>query len=116
MMIGATNLENSLYGEFDMKTAELKALINQLFEKAESKEAIQQAAVISTKIDEIEAEQKAAKDDYDSLLKDYKEVILHTSFKPLNTSDRGADEPTANIDPNKAFDDALKAAMAQKQN
>lgn len=96
-------------------TSELRQLISQLFDAAADKETIQKAAVVSSKIDEIEAEQKASKENYDALLKDYKDVVLHTSFKPLNASDKGADGPTASLDPNQAFEETLKQAMNQKQ-
>lgn len=96
-------------------TSELRQLISQLFDAAADKETIQKAAVVSSKIDEIEAEQKASQENYNNLLKDYKDVVLHTSFKPLNASDKGADGPTANLDPNQAFEEALKQAMNQKQ-
>ena len=96
-------------------TTELRQLISQLFDAATDKETIAKSAVVSSKIDESEVEQKASKESYDSLLKDYKDVVLHTSFKPLNASDKGADSPTASLDPNKAFEDALKQAMNQKQ-
>lgn len=96
-------------------TSELRDLISQLFDAAADKETIQKAAVVSSKIDEIEAEQKASQENYNNLLKDYKDVVLHTSFKPLNASDKGADGPTANLDPNQAFEEALKQAMNQKQ-
>lgn len=96
-------------------TTELRQLISQLFDAATDKETIAKSAVVSSKIDEIEAEQKASKENYDALLKDYKDVVLHTSFKPLNASDKGADGPTANLDPNQAFEEALKQAMNQKQ-
>lgn len=96
-------------------TSELRQLISQLFDAAADKETIQKAAVVSSKIDEIEAEQKASQENYNNLLKDYKDVVLHTSFKPLNASDKGADGPTASLDPNQAFEEALKQAMNQKQ-
>lgn len=96
-------------------TSELRDLISQLFDAAADKETIQKAAVVSSKIDEIEAEQKASQENYNNLLKDYKDVVLHTSFKPLNASDKGADGPTASLDPNQAFEEALKQAMNQKQ-
>lgn len=96
------------------KTAELRNMISQLFEAATDKDTIQKVGAVSSKIDEIEAEQTASQADYNSLLKDYKEVVIHSSFKPLNQSDRGADSPIAVFDPNQAFEDALKMAMDKK--
>lgn len=85
------------------KTEELRAIISQLFDAAADKETIQKAAVVSSKIDEIEAEQKASQDDYNKLLTDYKDVVIHSSFKPLNNSDKGADGPSTGFDANDAF-------------
>lgn len=95
-------------------TTELRQLISQLFDAATDKETIAKSAVVSSKIDEIEAEQKASKENYDALLKDYKDVVLHTSFKPLNASDKGADGPIAVFNPDTAFEDALKSVMDKK--
>lgn len=95
-------------------TSELRDLMSQLFGAATDRETIEKAAVVSSKIDEIEAEQKASQENYNNLLKDYKDVVLHTSFKPLNASDKGADSPIAVFNPDTAFEDALKSVMDKK--
>lgn len=97
------------------KLEELKQYVSQLFEAATDKDVIQKAAVVSTKIDEIAAEQKTASDDYNKLLKDYKDVIIHSSFKPLNSGDKGADIPLASFDANKTFEEAIKSAINQSK-
>lgn len=110
--------ENLLYGvQINMATLEeLRKHIADLFAAAEDKNIISQAAVVSNKIDELEAEQNREKENYNKLLNDYKDVVLHSSFKPLNNSDTGAAAPISNsFDETKAFEDALKQAMEQKK-
>ena len=69
----------------------------------------------SSKIDEIASEQKKQEDDYNALLKDYKDVVIHSSFKPLNNSDTGAKLPSAGYQSlDNIFDDAIKHAMEAK--
>lgn len=95
---------------------ELRKHIADLFAAAEDKNIISQAAVVSNKIDELEAEQNKQKENYNKLLNDYKDVVLHSSFKPLNNSDTGAAAPLSDsFDATKAFEDALKQAMEQKK-
>lgn len=88
---------------------ELRKHIADLFAAAEDKNIISQAAVVSNKIDELEAEQNKEKENYNKLLNDYKDVVLHSSFKPLNNSDTGAGVPQAKVSNiNDIFDAALK--------
>lgn len=94
------------------KLDELRSYVTKLFENATDKTVIENAAVVSSKIDEIAAEQDAARKNYDDLLKDYKEVVIHSSFKPIDKNDRGADSPSATFfDANKAFEDAIAGQM-----
>lgn len=87
---------------------ELKNYVSQLFDKATEKDVIEKAAVVSSKIDEIAAEQKSAEENYNQLLKDYKDVVLHSSFKPLNDRDTGAYDTSPAFDADQAFKDAFK--------
>lgn len=110
---------NLLYGvQINMATLEeLRKHIADLFAAAEDKNIISQAAVVSNKIDELEEEQKKEKENYNKLLNDYKDVVLHSSFKPLNNSDNGAKLPGAGYQSlDNIFDDAIKAAMETKKN
>lgn len=94
------------------KLDELRSYVTKLFENTTDKAAIENAAVVSSKIDEIAAEQEAARKNYDDLLKDYKEVIIHSSFKPIDKNDRGADSPSVTFfDPNKAFEEAINGQL-----
>ena len=97
------------------KLDELKEYVTKLFENATEKSVIENAAVVSNKIDEIAQEQKRAQEDYNSLLKDYKEVVIHSSFKPANSADKGADIPNASsVNLDSIIADALKKAMEEK--
>lgn len=98
------------------KCEELRNFISQLFEAATDKSIIEKTAVVSSKIDEIEAEQRASSEDYNKLLKDYKDVVIHSSFKPANSADRGADSPITTFNANDAFEAALKSVMDNKNN
>ena len=102
--------ENLLYGvQIDMATLEeLRKHIADLFAAAEDKNIISQAAVVSNKIDELEAEQNKEKENYNKLLNDYKDVVLHSSFKPLNNRDAGAGVPQAKVS---NINDILDAAL-----
>lgn len=94
------------------KLDELKDYVSKLFEQATEKEIIEKSAVVSSKIDEIASEQKKQEDDYNALLKDYKDVVIHSSFKPLNNSDTGAKLPSAGLQSlDNIFADAIKQAM-----
>lgn len=90
------------------KLEELRDYVSKLFESATEKGIIEQAAVVSSKIDEIASEQKKQEDDYNALLKDYKDVVIHSSFKPLDKSDKGAALPAPSHQSfDSIFDDAL---------
>ena len=64
------------------KLDQLRQMVAELFAAAEDKTTIQKSAIINEKFNEVEAESTKIKEDYDNLLKDYKDVVLHTSFKP----------------------------------
>lgn len=96
------------------KLDELREHVAKLFANATDKSVIEQAAVVSNKIDEIAVEQKQQTDDYSKLLNDYKDVVIHSSFKPLNSSDKGADIPMTSFNETEAFESALKSVMEKK--
>ena len=98
------------------KLDELKDYVSKLFENATEKDIIEKAAVVSSKIDEIASEQTKQQEEYNSLLKDYKEVVIHSSFKPANNADKGADIPSANsANLDSIIADALKKAMEKNK-
>ena len=95
------------------KTEELRNYISQLFQASTDKAVIEKAAVVNNKIDELEAENKASKESYDKLLNDYKDVVLHSSFKPVNQADKGADLSSTSFDPAKQLQAALESVLRQ---
>lgn len=83
------------------KLEELKSYVANLFSAATDKQIIEKSAVVSQKIEEIEQEQTKLRSDYQSLLKDYKDVVLHTSFKPTDGDNSGG--VPGSFDPDAAF-------------
>lgn len=63
------------------KLDELRKIVGDLFEKAEDKTVIEQAAIVSNKLDEVQKEQEELIMKNGELLKSYKDLVLHTSFK-----------------------------------
>ena len=97
------------------KTEELRDYIAQLFGSSTDKAVIENAAVVSNKIDEIEAEKKASDENFSKLLSDYKDVVLHSSFKPANPADKGAERPSTSFDVNQSFEAALKQVLSARK-
>lgn len=95
------------------KLDDLRNYVADLFDKATEKDTIEKAAIVNNKIDEIVEEQKTSEENYNKLLKDYKDVILHSSFKPQQ-GETGAYEPIQAFNPEQAFEEALKSSMVQK--
>lgn len=89
------------------KTDELRNFVSKLFEQATDKHIIEQVGAVTSKIDEIEQEQTAKQEEYNTLLKDYKDVVVHQSFKP-NKAETGATIPNA-FNNEEAFMSALEA-------
>lgn len=83
------------------KLEELRNHVAELFKNATEPDIIKQSAVVEQKIKEAEEEQTKLQTDYTKLLGDYKDVVLHTSFKP-NSADTGNGVPGA-FDPDAAF-------------
>ena len=72
-----------------------------LFGAATDKTIIEKSAVVSQKIEEVEQEQTQLRSDYQKLLTDYKDVVLHTSFKPSSGDNSGG--VPGSFDPDAAF-------------
>ena len=83
------------------KLEELKQFVAQLFDAATDRTIIEKSAVVSQKIDEIAQEQEEQAKEYQALLKDYRDAVLHTSFKP-NPGDNSGGVPPS-FDPEAAF-------------
>lgn len=63
------------------KLEQLKATVASLFENATEKSEIERLAKINNSIEEVETEHKALTDKNAELIKSYKELVKHTSFK-----------------------------------
>lgn len=72
------------------KLEELRNFVADLFGAATDKTTIEKSAIVNQKIDEAAAEQTKLSEDYQNLLKDYKDVVLHTSFKPQSGENTNA--------------------------
>ena len=97
------------------KTEELRNYISQLFQASTDKTVIEKAAVVNNKIDELEAENKDSQESYNKLLNDYKDVVLHSSFKPVNQADKGADLSSTSFDPEKQLKAALESVLKENK-
>ena len=85
------------------KLEELRKIVAKAFENAEKKESIETLAQINTCLDAVGEETKELEKSRDEIVKSYKDLIKHTSFK----ADTGAaaDEITP---PKVEFDSFLK--------
>lgn len=91
------------------KLEELKKFVAEAFDAATDKAVIEKGAVINQKIEELEAEQKQKDDDYKSLLKDYKDVVLH----PGISKDATGSKPTELHNLDSILDKALRDTVAK---
>lgn len=64
------------------KLEELRQLVKQQFDSAETKEQIDTLAQIKNKFDEVSREQEAIEQQNAELIKSYKDLVQHTSFRP----------------------------------
>lgn len=93
------------------KLEELRQTVAKMFENAEQKEQIEQLAKVNNSIAEVEQEQNELLNKNAELIKSYKELVKHTSFKeqPQET----ATQATGVVP---SLEDALKAFLASKNN
>lgn len=61
---------------------DLKNQLKAMLEKTEDKEGIEQIGALNSLVDKIEAEHTKLQNENKDLIKDYKELIKHTSFQP----------------------------------
>ena len=81
------------------KLEELRQMVSELFAEADKKEVIEKAALVSNKIDEAEQERDLLISKNGELLKSYKDLILHTSFKEApSASNTPASSGTVSFD------------------
>ena len=87
----------------------MKELVADMFNKAQNKEEIETLSQLSNVCDEVEAEHNKLQTENQDLMKDYKELIKHTSFKDPNN------KPSETIDGVKELniDEALAKAIEE---
>lgn len=92
------------------KTEQLRDLVASLFENATQREQIEGLVKVNTAIDAVEAEQKELTDQNADLIKSYKELVRHTSFRdaPPARETQGATVPS--------LEASLKDFLANKEN
>ena len=92
------------------KLEQLRQQVADMFENAEDKESIEKLAAINNTIDEVSKEQEDITSKNADLIKSYKDLIQHTSFKddkkPVDTVTGVASLPS--------FEDALNQFMSKK--
>ena len=91
------------------KLDELRQIVKEQFDKAETKEQIDCFAAIKQKFDEVQREQEGIEQQNAELIKSYKDLVQHTSFKPEK-------EPIDTIDHQPAsFEDALNNFLKENK-
>lgn len=93
------------------KLEELRNTIAKMFENAKEKEQIEQLARVNNSIAEVEQEQKQLIEKNAELIKSYKELVKHTSFK-----EQPQETATQTIGDVPSLEDALKVFLASKNN
>ena len=92
------------------KLEQLKATVATLFENATEKSDIERLAKINNSIEEVEVEQKALTEKNADLIKSYKELVKHTSFK-----EQPKFVETQATQPALSLEEALKNFLASKK-
>lgn len=87
---------------------DLKNSVKALFDAAEDKDTIAKITEINKNIEGVEADTKALKDENAELLKDYKEMIKHSSFKREEDGTRGGGTTLS-------FEGALQKFMSENK-
>lgn len=91
------------------KLDELRQLVADSFKEATEKQEIEQLAKINNAIEEVSKEQDELMAKNADLVKSYKDLVQHTSFKPdASAVDEIAPKAVS-------FDDALKAFLESKK-
>lgn len=83
------------------KLEDLKTIVAEMFEGAESKESIEQLAKLNNSIEDVQKEQDDLTEKNAELIKSYKDLVKHSSFK----DDKVPTDPVGETAP--SFEDAL---------
>lgn len=93
------------------KLEQLRQQVADAFEKAEDKDAIEKLAAINNSIEEVSQEQQALVDKNAELIKSYKDLVKHTSFK--DEANKPGDTVTGAA--TFTFEEALENFMSSKK-
>lgn len=86
---------------------QLKSLVAEMFAQAENKSDVEALSAIKAACDDVEAEHNKLEAENRELLKDYKELVVHTSFK--DTKNTPADTVSGElVDIDEALANAIK--------
>lgn len=91
------------------KLETLKNLVAEWFTAAEDKQVIDKLSAIKTACDDVEVEQNKLQAENKELLKDYKDLVTHTSFNDQHN------KPTDNIGGAVSFEEALQQFMSKNK-
>lgn len=90
---------------------ELRNQLKAMFDKTENKTEVAQIGTLNSLVDKLEAEHNQIQNEQKDLLKDYKELIKHTSFAPNGTEQTEVPEQKE-----LTFGDFLGSYQKQKNN
>lgn len=93
------------------KLEELRQMVAGMFENATEKEDIEKLAKVNNSISEVEKEQKELTEKNAELIKSYKELVKHTSFKEQPKAVET--QPTGQAP---SLEEALEKFLASKKN
>ena len=91
------------------KLDELRQIVADAFKEADTKESIEQLATLNNKIDEVQKEQDDIVNKNSELIKSYKDLVQHTSFKD---DKKPIDEVGGGMP---SFEDALKQFISKEK-
>lgn len=94
----------------ESKLDTLKNLVAEMFNKAENKSDIETLSVINKAVDEVKAEQDKLIAENKELLKDYKDLVSHTSFNDQHNQPQDTISGVA-----VSFEEALQNFMSDKK-
>lgn len=86
---------------------QLKSLVAEMFNKVENKSDIEALSAIKSACDDVEAEHNKLQEENKELLKDYKELVVHTSFKDQHNQPRDTISGGVEV----SIDDAIANAI-----
>ncbi len=94
------------------KLEELRKIVADAFKDADTKESIETLATINNKIEEVDQEQTSLESKNVELIKSYKDLVKHTSFK----NDTNVEKDPVTDSNLLSVEDALEKFIEKKEN